>query len=701
MSLTQETPIQYIKGVGPRRAEHFSKVGITVAGDLLEYFPRGYDFQPDIMRTGELYADANATIVGEVLTTQFNRRSRPPKMEIEIEDADGKFHLTWFNAGYMREKIFPGDIIAAWGKVVKYRNKLQMTNPQWLKVEDVDEYLSRDGAVQSRYPATAELNSNEISRVVRRCLPELLGTVQEYYPEEYRKKRELPERSQAIKWIHTPEDEDEVKQSRRSLAYDELLQMQLAVALRKSRTREALPAWPLLSTDEIDRRIRRLFPFEFTGAQNRVITEIVKDMAKGEPMNRLLQGDVGSGKTVIALYGALLTIANRKQAAIMAPTEILATQHYNDLVKHLSESQVKIAMLKGGMKAADRKEILCGIETGEIDIVVGTQAILQNDVSFNELGLVVIDEQHKFGVRQRETFRSKATAPHYLVMTATPIPRTLAMTVFGDLDVSIIDELPPGRKPVETRWVRNDRLAEAYRGIRRLVKQGRQAYFVYPRIEVEETEVPEDPWLSPEVQLKAAVDEHQNLQRKVFPDLSVGLLHGQMTADAKKQVMASFASGEIDILVSTVVIEVGVNVPNASVMVIEHADRYGLAQLHQLRGRIGRGGEQSYCLLFGNPRSDESRQRLEIMTQTNDGFKIAEADLAIRGPGQFFGTSQHGMPGLKIADLTKDFDLLRMARRDAQGLIAEDPHLSNPDYAVLKADMLARYSKCLDLIDIS
>ena len=700
MSLTRDTAIQYLKGVGPHRAEYFMKLGVSTAGDLLDHFPRGYDFQPAIMRTGELYKDANATVVGEVLNLQFNRRSRPPRLDMEIEDADGIFKLSWFNAGYIREKIFPGDIIAAWGKVAEYKKKLQLVNPLWQKVEDIDEYLAADGTVRSRYPATAELSSADILRIIRVSFDELIELVQEYYPQEYLDQRKLPTRKEAYSWIHLPEDDDAARQARRSLAYDELLQMQLAVALRKSKNRHTLPAWPLPTSDEIDKRIRRLFPFELTEAQDKVIVEIVSDLSQGEPMNRLLQGDVGSGKTVVALYAALLTIANRKQAAIMAPTEILAEQHYNELTKHLSESQVNIALLKGGITGNERKGILSEISSGKIDIVVGTQALLQKDVSFSELGLVVVDEQHKFGVRQREVFRSKGVAPHYLVMTATPIPRTLAMTVFGDLDVSVIDKLPPGRKPVTTRWVRDEKLQEAYRGIRRLVEQGRQAYFVYPRIEQEQIEV-EDPFLDPVQQLKAAVDEHQYLQNKIFPDLKVGLLHGQMPAEEKKQTMAKFSSGQIDILVSTIVIEVGVNVPNATVMVIEHADRYGLAQLHQLRGRIGRGDEQSYCLLFGSPRSEDSRRRLEIMTETNDGFKIAEADLSIRGPGQFFGTSQHGLPGLKIADLTRDFDLLRMARRDAESIITGDPDLSDNKFAALKRDMFARYSQCLGLIDVS
>ncbi|MBN2064643.1 MAG: ATP-dependent DNA helicase RecG [Sedimentisphaerales bacterium] len=700
MTITSQTAIQYIKGVGPHRAELFQNLGITLAGDLLEYFPRGYDFQPDLMRTGELYVNCTATIIGEVITIDVNRRSKPPRVDITVEDADGKFQLSWFNAGYIKDKLIPGDIISAWGKVNSYRNKLQMTNPAWLKVENIDEYLSNYGSVQCRYPATAELASNEISRTIRRCLPDLLNQVEEYYPANYRQDRKLPTRKEALQWIHQPEDQEQADQARRSLVYDELLQMQLAVAMRKARNKYSLPACALPSSDEIDRRIRRLLPFTLTGAQDRVINEIVADLATSEPMNRLLQGDVGSGKTVVALYALLLTIANRKQAAIMAPTEILAVQHYNEIQKYLTDSQVKITLLKGGTSGTARKQLLDEISNGQIDIVVGTQALLQQDVNFNELGLVIIDEQHKFGVKQREAFRSKATAPHYLVMTATPIPRTLAMTVFGDLDVSIIDELPPGRKPVETRWVRNDRLPEAYSGLRRLVKQGRQAYFVYPRIEQEEIDT-EDPWLNPAQQLKAAVDEHRHLQQDIFPELNVGLLHGQMPAEEKKQVMADFVSGKINILVSTVVIEVGVNVPNATVMIIEHADRYGLAQLHQLRGRIGRGAQQSYCLLFGNPRSEEGRARLEIMTRTNDGFKIAEEDLKLRGPGEFFGTSQHGMPGMKIADLTRDFDLLNMARRDAQSLIKDDPHLTNPDFSALKRDMLQRYSQCLGLIDIS
>ncbi|MHC4423407.1 MAG: ATP-dependent DNA helicase RecG, partial [Planctomycetota bacterium] len=447
---------------------------------------------------------------------------------------------------------------------------------------------------------------------------------------------------------------------------------------------------------EIDSRIRKRFPFLLTEDQNSAIAEIVSDMGKVEPMNRLLQGDVGSGKTVVALYAALLAVANKRQVAIMAPTEILAEQHFISIERYLRNSKVKRMLVIGGLTGRKRAELLKQIKQGTIDIVVGTVALLQKDVSFDKLGLVIIDEQHKFGVHQRAQLRKK-TSPHCLVMTATPIPRTLAMTAFGDLDVSIIKHSPPGRGSVITRWVGRGNRQKAYEFIRERLRAKRQAYFVYPRINRDSCLVAR----ASSDDVKAATDEWKHLAKEVFPEFVVKLLHGQMRSARKQQIMSEFRRGKIDVLVSTVVVEVGVDVPNATIMVIEGADRFGLAQLHQLRGRIGRGEAKSYCLLFAETESETAKSRLEIMTRSNDGFEISEYDLRLRGPGELFSARQHGLPDLKIANVVDDYELLVMARKNAFELVSQDPMLVKSEHASIRQALLAKFGDSLGLADVA
>ncbi len=563
---------------------------------------------------------------------------------------------------------------------------LQLLSPEYEIIPDED--AKKEGCIVPIYPLTEHISQTHFRKIVKEAVHHFTDRIEELLPQEILVKNQLLSLDRAIREIHFPETFEHLKNAKSRLVYDELFILELAMALRRSDIKEETGVSFKVGPN-VDAHIRNLIPFTLTNAQECVINEIKKDMQNNKPMNRLLQGDVGSGKTVVAIYAILAAIANGYQSAFMAPTEILAEQHFQTIQKYLQHSHVRMQLLTGSTNSKYKKDILEKTRTGQIDLVIGTHALIEETVQFKKLGLVVIDEQHKFGVIQRLKLKEKGYCPDVLIMTATPIPRTLSLTLFGDLDISILDEMPPGRSPVKTFWIPKDKEKETYNFIHGEIAKGRQVFIVYPL--VEESKV---------LDLKSAVTEARKLQSDIFPTLKIGLLHGQMKSAEKDKIMTGFKEKRYDILVSTVILEVGIDVPNATVMVIEHAERFGLAQLHQLRGRIGRGSEQSYCLLLGNPKTNEARERLKIMTETCDGFKIAEMDFKLRGPGEFFGTRQHGLPELRISDLIRDFPILKQARSDAFRIVSKDPHLTLEAHQKVKQKVRETFKDKLELINI-
>ncbi len=703
MKPSLSTEIKYLKGVGPKRAEALNSVGIHTFADLLDYFPRKYIDRANMMKIEDIKVGDQVTIIGQVedFNLKSNRKGFGGRFELMLTDDTGRLQLVWFQgAQWVKNAFEVGETIAVYGKVDQFGYFKQIAHPEVdrLDSEESDNFI-HTGALIPLYPSTEFLRRMSLeSRGFRKLIYPILDMTSEFQetlsPEIILAHQLLP-LSAALRQIHQPITQQNRLKAEERIKFEELFYLQLMMAIRK-KSIQSPKGIPFTERVTKTKTLLAKLPFELTAAQKKVIREIYNDMLLPRPMNRLVQGDVGSGKTIVAVIAILLAVENGYQTAFMAPTEILAEQHYFVLQELLWELGVRIALIKGGQKKSERESILEDIRTHQVDIVIGTHAIFQERVEFEKLGFVVIDEQHRFGVMQRAEIRQKAVAkgfhPDVLVMTATPIPRTLAMAIYGDLDISIIGEMPVGRKPIKTA-VRNEGAREKiYAFLREQVTAGRQIYIVYPLIEESE-----------KIDLKAAKEAFEELQTKIYPDLRIGLLHGKMKSAEKQDIMAKLKKHELDILVSTTVIEVGINIPNASVMLIEHAERFGLSQLHQLRGRVGRGSDQSYCILMVGKKflMEHTEIRLNVMEETTDGFQIAEEDLKLRGPGEFLGTKQSGLPELKLANIIWDKDLMALARTSAFDLIEKDPQLRAPQNSMIKEKFERLFREKIFLGDVS
>jgi ATP-dependent DNA helicase RecG len=695
--ITLSTPLGDLRGVGARRAAGLATLGITNVGKLIAHLPMRHERIEAEAAIGELpVAGQIVSARGQVTATRVVLKRPRPRFEAVVLDASGRLDLVWFNMTHLRHDIHPGMRIWVQGKVGRRGSSVQLVNPKFRLIKGEEEPAAQDAQLRPVYPASEAVPSREIEKAVGAVLKHALPLLEDHLSPEYRRKRELPTLAEAYRMQHAPENEQEVGAGRRRLAYDELLLLQLAVHLKRAHLRELLRAPRLAWSETIDRRIRERFPFALTAAQDDVIKELVRDLASDTPTNRLIQGDVGSGKTVVALYAMLMAVASDQQAALMAPTEILAEQHFAGITEVLKGSKVRVELLTGATPQAERESILGRVKLGEVDILVGTHALLTESVQFASLAVAIIDEQHRFGVHQRAMLRSKAAddrmTPHVLVMTATPIPRTLAISLFGDLDISTISGLPPGRQPIATRVVGPEKRPEVYAWVRQRLDSGDQAYFVVPAIE--RTDADEDADGADVRSLMKRLEEGELAGKRI------AALHGRLKRPTREHIMERFRSGVIDALVATTVIEVGVDVPNAAVMVVEDADRFGLAQLHQLRGRVGRGKKKSYCVLIGEATTSDAAERLSTMAKVSDGFALAERDFELRGPGEIFGTRQSGLPPFRVADLARDMELLKMARRDAAAWIAESPGLDRPSESLVNRRLRKQYGQWLGLGDV-
>ena len=718
-----DAPLQYVKGIGPKRASALEAVGIRTIRDLLFYFPFDYLDRSKIISIRDLrkYVDAErpVTVIGEVYRVEMRRSRRSNRLIffLTLKDDTGFLTCVWFEGvQWFKDAFELGELLAvsAYPDFNKL-GRIQFTHPEFDRLRGAQEEdepdwgkLFNTGAIIPKYPSTSELgkvglDSRGFRRIIRNALKSHLMAIEEVLPEEIRERANLAGCRTALQGIHFPENSDALEIARRRLKFEELFFLQLMLAYRKRRYGLEKKGITYSLESTLARKLVAALPFQLTKAQRRVLREIADDMRKPTPMNRLLQGDVGSGKTIVALLSMLVAVENDFQVALMAPTEVLAEQHYRTLCAYLENLPVNVRLLIGGQKKKLREDVLEDLRSGRAQIVVGTHALLEENVRFAHLGFVVIDEQHRFGVMQRATLREKGLNPDVLVMTATPIPRTLALTVYGDLDVSVIDEMPANRKPIKTGVRLEDQKDKVYDFVKQEVRQGRQVYIVFPLIEESE-----------KVDLKAATVEFEHLKSAVFPSVRLGLLHGRMKSEEKDQIMQSFKAGEIQILVSTTVIEVGIDVPNATIMIVENAERFGLSQLHQLRGRVGRGADQSFCILIANygwfdghrrglepgevkKEKLNAKIRLETMVETIDGFKIAEVDLRLRGPGEFFGLRQSGVPAFRLANLVEDAELVAMARKEAFSLVDRDPQLRSDSHRSVRKHFESQYRDALEL----
>ncbi len=688
---TLDRPVQFLKGVGPRRAEALAKLGIHTARDLIYHAPHRYLDATTVTPIAKLVPGMEATAIGEVVSKGVIPTRRGLRLfQAVIRDPSGLIECSWPGQPFLDRAIRKGDKLLVSGPVRFFHGR-QIQPREFTVLARAGEAAADEGTVFPVYPATAGLTHRQIRNLVDRNLDLLLTAVEEeeeeIVPEPLRRRLNLPNPRQALEWLHRPPTLAHAEEARRRLAFEELFVLQVLYARARYVNQETRVGVAFERKNTLVRPFAESLPFELTAAQKRVLGEISADMTRPRPMNRLLQGDVGSGKTVVATFALLRAIENGYQAALMAPTELLAEQHLATLTQLLGNVPVQVTLLRGGLSAAARREGVEQIRTGSAQLVVGTHALIQESVEFQRLGLAVIDEQHRFGVRQRLQLRQAGAQPDVLVMSATPIPRTLALTFYGDLDISVLDELPPGRRPVRTVLRRDSARARVFDFVRQQVAAGRQAYVVYPVIEESEA-----------LDVRSATEAYEHLSSAVLPDLNVALIHGRLSSDEKDETMRRFVAGGIDVLVSTTVIEVGIDVPNATVMVIEGAERFGLSQLHQLRGRVGRGGEQSYCIVVYGGQSPP--ERLLVFVSTNDGFEIARADLRLRGYGDFFGARQHGLPEFAFADLERDEALLHTARDAAGRIIAGDAELSRPEHSALGRALRTKYRERLGLYEV-
>jgi ATP-dependent DNA helicase RecG len=681
--------VHTLKGVGPARREQLQRLGILSIADLLLHLPRSYEDLSTVRPITALTEGETKMVQGEVVDIE-GRRLADGRPVVSIVINDGSPHSlagVWFNQPYLSSQFRYGQRVAFTGKPRWYRDHWQMATP---RVQYLDAAAPADApGIVAIYPMTGELRPEALRTLMRQAVDKFAGQATDVVPERLLRERHLPGLPAAVRQVHFPATVEAAQAARRRFTYEEFLVLQAALALRRRELRDQQKAPVLATTPEIDARIRRLFPFTLTNDQDQAVRDICKDLASPRPMQRLLQADVGAGKTAVAVYALLVTVANKHQAVLMAPTEVLARQHSRTLDRYLAHSRVRRALLTGGLPASERRQLLADLAAGNLDLVVGTQALVQEDVQFARLGLVVIDEQHKFGVNQRARMRRPGLDPHYLVMTATPIPRTVSLAIFGDLDCSTMQQLPPGRQPVRTRHLAPSERERVYQRLREELQQGKQGYIVCPLVEESER-----------LDLTSAEQHFQDLQAGPLRGFRLGLLHGRLPEETKDAVMQQFRERQLDLLVSTMVIEVGVDVANATWMIIEHAERFGLSQLHQLRGRISRGSVAGQCVLFANPSSKESRERLRIFTRTSNGFALAEQDARLRGLGEFFGTRQHGLGELRFGDLLADRELMQLARRDAFGLVGDDAALARPEHQLLREVVLQRYGKTLDLVTV-
>lgn len=680
------TPIQYMKGVGPQRAELLQKLDLQIARDVLFFFPRDYQDMSVLTEIENLVEGEAASICGEVVEVEQKIAPGRTILGVLVKQGSQFLRMSWFNMPFLRRRFATGKRVLASGTPKLRGMRWEMTHPTIEFLLEGEEPPA--GRILPIYPLTEGVSQAVMRKLVWSAVDHYTEFLEEVFPDAFLDEHRLWPIKAALPQMHQPTNRESLERARARFVYQELLVLQIGLAMRRNKLVETRRAPMLPTSAKIEARIRRLFPFEWTEDQRKASDEIALDMARDVPMNRLLQGDVGSGKTVVAIHAMLIAAANQHQSVLMAPTEVLAQQHARSLDKYLSHARVRVGLITGSLPASVRQHRKQAIAAGEIDLVIGTQALIQSELEFNKLGLVIIDEQHKFGVHQRASLRRAGLDPHYLIMTATPIPRTVTMTLFGDLDISTIKHSPPGRRPVRTYLGAIDQRTKWWEFVRKKLDEGRQAYVITPMIE--ETERA----------LAGVIQVHEHLRREELRGYRVGIVHGRMSPQEKEMAMRDFRTGATQVLVSTSVVEVGVDVPNATVMTIEDGQAFGLSQLHQLRGRVSRGSHPGYLCVFAEPTSEESEKRLEAFAKTTDGFELAEIDFELRGPGDLFGSRQHGLPPLRIANLIRDAEIVGQARTDAQSLLLHDPQFTSPDYGKLKKMVLTRYGKVLELADV-